>query len=184
MIGTALAHLHPSSIDALILTGFSTSINSDVASTILSFTSASAFDPSRFPSYQPLGYVTISTLAARKTAFFAGDYDPRIPPVDFALSDTITTGEAGTLVSTASVPPTGYSGPVFLATGDQDFLFCHVEGKTCETVLEETLAGFFPDVGSDVKGYFVPKNTGHCLTLHYSAPETAGEVARFLERFF
>lgn len=82
------------------------------------------------------------------------------------------------------MPVTGYRGPVFIATGEEDYIFCHTEGKTCETILQETLAGFFPEIGSEVKGYFVPKKTGHCLGLHYSAPETAREISTFLGRFF
>ncbi|KAM7219391.1 Alpha/Beta hydrolase protein [Rhypophila decipiens] len=186
-IGAALARLHPSSLNALILTGYSTSINLNTAN-VLSFVSPATLfpqNPSRFPHSQPKGYQAISTLSARKEVYFSGSYDPAIPPLDFAyLTDTITTGESATLIRTASVPVTGYTGPVMIVTGEDDYIFCHTVGKTCEEIMQDTLAGFFPDIEDSNKGYFVPPRTGHCLTLHYSVGETTREVARLLERFF
>ena len=92
-LGAALARLHPTSINALILTGYSTSINLATAS-VYSFRSSSLLNPARFPASQPLGYVSMSTMSSRELTFFSGGYDPAVVPVDFDLQDTITTGEA------------------------------------------------------------------------------------------
>ncbi|KAK3330767.1 Alpha/Beta hydrolase protein [Apodospora peruviana] len=178
-VGTALAGLYPSDVDALVLTGWSTSISTTTGGAI-PFRSAALLDPSRFRS-RALGYVTVTEESSRETAFFYGRYDRTVAQRDFELEDTTTDGESATILDIASVPPVGYKGRVFVATGTNDALFCEPPAETCASLLEATRQ-FFP--GAVEFGYYMPLETGHCLTLHYTAPETFRGVHEWLRRFF
>lgn len=179
MIGVALARLHPGDADALVLTGWSTSLNT-TALQDTAWASASLSEPSRFAGL-PLEYITTSSEAGRESGFFyPGFYDPAVPPVDFARRDTATPGEVGTF-GPALRPAPGFVNAVMAASGAKDGTVCTYEGRACEAILEDSVGDYFPNAsGWEV---WAPANTGHDLTLHYSAPETFERVHAFLERF-
>jgi len=83
-------------------------------------------------------------------------------------------------------PAAGYdAGPVMVVTGTEDGIFCpHPAAggnSTCEGVLAGTRTTAFPDLEEGKFGYYAPRDTGHDLTLHYSAGRVFGEVAGWLE---
>ncbi|KAL2759080.1 hypothetical protein ACRALDRAFT_2134257 [Sodiomyces alcalophilus JCM 7366] len=173
-VGNGLVTRYPQDVDAMVLTGYSGAPNFSVFADY-QLRSASLLAPNRFPNV-PLGYITFGQRAQREAAFYAGRYDPAIPKMDFAFQDTWTIGETGNLDFTFT-PPVDYTGALFITTGVQDHIFCQTPRSACEALLQAT-RGFYPSVSSF--GYFAPENTGHDLTLHYSAPLTFAKVHAFL----
>ncbi|KAM7213396.1 Alpha/Beta hydrolase protein [Rhypophila decipiens] len=179
-IGGALARLHPSDVDALVLTAYSTSPNGETIAS-MKYTPAATLFPGRFPSEEVAkGYVTMASESQRESLLYSGAYDKRIPPVDFAYEDTVTVGEI-TALGFALAPSVGYKGPVMVVTGVEDSMFCTPPQETCEDIL--AAAGqFFPDA-KEYRTLAVP-DTGYDLTLHLSAGETMQKVNEFLGSVF
>lgn len=114
-IGGTLARLHPSDIDAYVLTAYSTTPNAAAVAS-MKYTPATAIFPDRFmPDVVAKGYVTMALASQRESALYSGAYDRRIPPVDFAYEDTVTVGEI-TALGSAFAPSVGYKGPVLVVT--------------------------------------------------------------------
>ncbi|KAK3934677.1 Alpha/Beta hydrolase protein [Diplogelasinospora grovesii] len=176
-IGEALARVYPEDADALVLTGYSTSLNLGAGSALQVASAANLF-PARYGRL-PLGYVTIAEETQREAVFYAGAYDKRIPQVDYLFEDTVTDGEIGALAFTLQ-PATTYKNPVMVVTGALDAFFCGGPGS-CESALNAT-GQFFPATSNFE--YYAPADTGHDLTLHYSAPVTLQKVHDFLNKFF
>ncbi|KAK7988405.1 WD domain-containing protein [Apiospora arundinis] len=184
VLGATLARLHPSDIDALVATGLSTSI--DMVSFLeTDFQPAAAvFGPARASTRDlPPGYLTTGSAAARERALYAGSaYDAaRLPPRDFAGADAATGGELLTLGS-AMVPAPGFARPVLSVVGQLDGQQCPPAAGACEDILAATGRTLWPNAAPF--NYYVAPNTGHCLALHYSAPETAAVVHAWLDGVF
>ncbi|KAK3314021.1 Alpha/Beta hydrolase protein [Apodospora peruviana] len=180
-IGSQVLHLHPSDITAAILTGYSTFVNFTGIRNTFQWQPATLHDPSRFPSL-PLGYVTIATEASRTVGFYGskGTYDPAMAHFDFAHEDTFPDGEMGSTVFLAQ-PARGYTNPVLVVTGTEDAIFCPDTKAECEKALANTGTTAFPDVPPSKFAYYAPVDTGHDLTLHYSAPNIMKRVHKWLE---
>ncbi|KAM7186379.1 Alpha/Beta hydrolase protein [Rhypophila sp. PSN 637] len=174
-IGGALARLHPSDVDALVLTAYSTSPNG-AAIASMKYTPATTLFLDRFPSEEVAkGYVTMASESQRESLLYSGAYDKRIPPVDFVYEDTVTVGEI-TALGFALAPSVGYKGPVMVVTGVEDSMFCAPPQETCEGILAGA-GQFFPDA----KEYrlLAVADTGYDLTLHLSAGDTMRKVHEF-----
>ncbi|KAK4140159.1 putative cardiolipin-specific deacylase, mitochondrial [Dichotomopilus funicola] len=176
-LGAAMATQYPNDADALVLTGYSNYFDfSDVINA--DWASAADFDPARFDPSLPKGYVTITKQPQRTASFFAGNFDPAIPDIDFEGEDTLTSGEIGALPAILG-PVAGYTGPVLVVTAVEDAFFCQAPKATCESHLDSTESSF-PDASS--YDYFAPQNTGHDLTLHYTAQDTFELVHQWLDQ--
>ena len=179
MIGSQLARLYPTDASAMVMTGWSTAIQPGVTEN-LRLEPAAAHDPVRFRGVAT-GYLTTAEAAQREAAwYYKGYYDPAVAAADFAGADVVTTGEFGSLVFLTQ-PAVGYEGPVMAATGANDANFCPPDGtpEKCGDVLAASAASF-PDAAEFA--YYAPPDTGHDLSLHYSAPETLKRVHDFLDR--
>lgn len=173
-LGIGLANAYPKDVDALVLTGFSASVDfSPFTSTQLD--SASLLDPRRFPGLQ-LGYITIKQEVRRTALFYAGAFSHAVAARDYAFADTWTIGETGNLGFV--LPPASYTGSLYLATGVEDVLFCKPPIATCEAILNSTRQ-VFPAVTKF--GYVAVPDTGHTLMLHDSAQQTFAAVHTFLD---
>jgi hypothetical protein len=67
---------------------------------------------------------------------------------------------------------------VLTVTGVQDVFFCEPSLELCEETLAKVGEGF-PDAAS--YEFFAPEETGHDLTLQYSAGETLRRVHDWLD---
>ena len=175
-VGTMLAATYPDSIDKLVLTGYTINPTNAfvIAANTGAYIPAKDADPARFGDLLP-GYVTQSGLEGRIGLSYAGNYDPSIPPLDFATRGTTTVGEA---IGLGTVPVPNYRGPVFVATGDLDGPFCGTDPNvSCEHIIQAT-AGNFP--GASQFRYFMPSNTGHALPFHRSAHQSFEAVTDWL----
>jgi len=175
-LGNNVARDDVRAVDAFVLTGYSGTVALPIALTI-DFSSAAVVNPARFAGV-PLGYLAGQTPAVRTAAFYAGAYDAALPARDFATHDTFAVGEG---LSPAFTPLlTEYAGPVLLATGELDVLFCPGGAAACNATLHQT-ASYFPRARFSVLS---PKDTGHTLSLHSSAPRTINAVHAWLDRYF
>lgn len=160
-LGNMLAQKHPLDVDAFILTGFSRDLGTS-ASALSAYASA-AMVSSRFKGH-PLGYQTAVNESDRTASFYGGSFDPSLAALDYTREDTVTVGE---LLSPGLQPvETDYRGNVLVMTGDLDVLFCPGGLDTCADALRGTKS-LFPN--ATFSSVVIP-NTGHCLTLHRSAP--------------
>lgn len=75
---------------------------------------------------------------------------------------------------------TAFTGPVLVVTGDLDVLFCPEGAAACPETLERT-RDLFP---LDNFSTMMPRDVGHSLTLHLSAPEVINGVHEWLDNFF
>jgi pimeloyl-ACP methyl ester carboxylesterase len=174
-LGAALGAQYPADADALVLTGYSSYYDfSDMIAA--SWASAADHDPARFAGLAK-GYIVMTNESQRTETFYVGGYDAAIPPVDFDYEDTLTVGEIGALAAILG-PAVGYTGPVLAVTAVEDAFFCESPKAQCEAHLDATAAAF-PD--ADSFDYFAPENTGHDLTLHYTAVDTASQVHDWLD---
>ncbi|KAH6628819.1 Alpha/Beta hydrolase protein [Chaetomium tenue] len=174
-LGAALGAQYPADADALVLAGYSSYFDfSDMIGA--EWASAADHDPARFGGLAK-GYVAMADETQRTETFYVGGYDAAIPPVDFAYEDTLTVGEIGALAAILG-PAVGYTGPVLAVTAVEDAFFCEAPKGKCEAHLTAT-ADAFPDAESF--DYFAPENTGHDLTLHYTARDTAEQVHDWLD---
>ena len=175
-LGAALGAQYPTDADALVLAGYSSYYDfSDMIGA--SWASAGDHDPARFGAGLAKGYVVMAEEAQRTETFYVGGYDAAIPAVDFRYEDTLTVGEIGALAAILG-PAEGYTGPVLAVTAVEDAFFCESPKDRCEEHLVAT-ADAFPDAASF--DYFAPENTGHDLTLHYTAVDTAEKVHDWLD---
>ncbi|OQU93602.1 hypothetical protein CLAIMM_00086 [Cladophialophora immunda] len=162
-LGNHLAASHPDAIDALILTGFS----STRANISIEFSAAN----SEFVRLEDLasGYLVLPTAGQRSVFYGAnGTFDPRLLDIDTDTQQTATVGE---FISRKLPPPVanGFTAPVFIMTGDQDQPFC--PGGHCDSGVNSSLAPtgqLFPKSRSF--SFYVPQDTGHDINIHYSAP--------------
>jgi pimeloyl-ACP methyl ester carboxylesterase len=160
-IGNSIASLHPDDFDGFILTGYSSSIPFPVPIINMDFKSASTVS-SRFNGL-PLGYVAASSESGRIVVLYGGNFDQALAHHDFVVEDTVTAGDFGTQGEGFRVA--GFTGPVLVATGRHDVIFCAEQFGSCEDVLKGT-GDLFPDSNYT---FFVQEDAGHSNSLHRSA---------------
>ncbi len=177
-LGLSLTQLHPADLDGLVLTGHS-SVETVGADFFEDLASAVDVEPrlAALSPPPPLGYVTMATESVRTGHFYGGAYDPAVAHYDYLYRDAATDGDSLTGISLA---PTSFAGPVLVATGDQDVIFC-AGPDPCADILNRTRV-LYPQ--SPDYSYHVVANTGHSLPLHYSAPATFAFVSDWVSARF
>jgi len=175
-LGNHGAAVNPRTVDAYVPTGYSSTVALPTNLT-LDFSSAAIANPSRFPGL-PLGYWAGKTVSVRTATCYAGDFDPALPLVDFETHDTFAVGEG--LSPGFETRVTAFVGPVLIVTGELDILFCPGGAAACPVTLEKTRE-LFPLAQFSV---MMPRNTGHSLSLHLSAPEMMRDVHNWLDSYF
>ncbi|KAH8797915.1 hypothetical protein F5884DRAFT_687623 [Xylogone sp. PMI_703] len=177
-VGTGLVRLHPSDVEAFVVTGWSNSLSAQ-ATLDLKMTPAVDVFPQRFSGLAK-GYVTPLSEQTREGGFYAGAYDPTVPQKDYPIADTATMGELLTLEAGALMPAPEFSGSIFVVTGDSDVLLCNTDFGICNNILNATNS-LFPRSNYE---FYVPMQTGHDLSLHLSAPTTLNIVHEWLDKVF
>jgi pimeloyl-ACP methyl ester carboxylesterase len=172
-LGNHLSQEYPADVEAYILTGFS----SDLAiplSDIVYYQSAATVD-ARFANIT-LGYLTVSGEDVRTASFYGGDFDEALARYDYSREGTVTVGEF--LSPGLQATATNYTGNVLVINGDQDNLFCAGGADDCAQILDKTGQDLYPRASYQSH---VIANTGHCLTLHRSAPITFQTAHNWLD---
>ncbi|KDR72821.1 hypothetical protein GALMADRAFT_734987 [Galerina marginata CBS 339.88] len=166
-------------LDATILTGFSP-FTGGLPTTLASFglTIASEQNRGRFGSLSN-SYLATGSISNDQAPFLAFPFfDPEVLQLASATKGTVTLGEFLTLGATVA---TNYTNPVFVVTGDKDFIFC---GGNCY----QPFAGapnlvaasqvLFPAVQKF--DYFIPANTGHGSNLHFGVQEIYAKIQSWI----
>ncbi|CCC06075.1 hypothetical protein SMACR_00292 [Sordaria macrospora] len=188
-LSVSLARSYPRDASALVLTGYSSKLNTQHVSSA-PWAPAPFVFPDRFPAdkyLHNLEFLTVATLEGRTKGFYdnvtdaAGKpyaYDPELARTDYLYADANTLGEVVSL-GDWGVGPEEFRGAVLVATGQRDWVCCSPPEEECVKRLEETGKTF-----SRAKRYefWAPEGTGHDLTLSYSAGKTLEVVHKFLER--
>jgi len=175
-LGNHVAKDNPNAADAYVLTGFSSTVALPINLT-LDFASAAIVNPTRFAGL-PLGYWAGQTVSVRTATFYAGQFDPALPLVDFEVHDTFAVGEG--LSPGFETRVTDFAGPVLVVTGELDILYCPGGAAECPATLAKT-RDLFPRAEFSV---MMPPKTGHSLTLHLSAPKMIRDVHDWLDKHF
>ncbi|KAL8828042.1 MAG: hypothetical protein Q9170_006770 [Blastenia crenularia] len=177
--GTDLVQTYPEDVDTLILTGY--------PSGPISYTGALKYyaehnitppastpsnqiyrpaylaDPKRFSGLDQ-GYIA-STNASARTIFYASDYDPALPALDFGSRGSSPLGEAS---YTGALSFPAFRGGVMVLTGNLDY-FAWLD----KDVVRRTRARF-PSARS-FEWVYAP-NVGHDVNFHRAAPKAYREV--------
>lgn len=170
--------MYPNDVDVAVLTGWSTYVNFTAANEAFRWEPAAIHDPTRFAG-MAYGYVTITQKESRTAGFYGGAYDTAIPVVDYAYEDIATDGEFGSNLWLLQ-PSTGHNTPVMAVTGVNDAIFCPSTQSACDAALADSQQTF-PNLTR--YEYYAPANSGHDLTLHYSAQTTFEKVHKFLDKW-
>ncbi|TVY83688.1 hypothetical protein LSUE1_G003808 [Lachnellula suecica] len=184
VVANVLVAEYPDNVNALILTGYSSTYNFVIPG--MDFSSiiapAATEDPGRFESLASEYLELTSQPGFDLMFYFPGGYDPQLEAQDFAQRGTFTTGELSTAGNTGSIA-SGYKGPVFVVTGQHDACFCNPQGLPsdeidCTSFLADTQE-LFP-AASSFDAYIVP-DSGHCWQLHFAATTAFAVVQTWIE---
>lgn len=166
LLGNALVTKYPTDVDVLVLTGYSSTMVAGIDVTMLP---AQVTNPAKFGSL-PQEYLQFADKEGYRDLFYhANGYSNSRFDLDFSLQDTLTTGEIST-VAQGLLVASSFTGPVYVATGNYDKLFCNSGGVTnCGT----SAAGFLRDTQYlfPAASHFdvaVLDNAGHCWLMHYT----------------
>lgn len=183
-LGAASAGLYPSDYDEYVLTGFSNEVLTSFAGVSLQVPIPAAIaDPVRFAGL-PLGYVTSSNEPTRTDSFFGSelqaDWDHTNSQLFFSRRDVVSLGQ---FISVYALPfnGAGFTGRVFVLTGEQDQPFCGPGSSAlgpagCGPLLEET-GSIFPDAQYNWKSV---NRTGHAIQLFTSSQKVYSLAHQFL----
>jgi pimeloyl-ACP methyl ester carboxylesterase len=181
-----LTSTHPTDIDLAVLTGFSAAPFLDswplkMGAANVDF--ASHNQPYRFSDLSN-GYVVSDKPISWHTTFFYGAFDPAILALSEATKEPATLGEifSSFTIDAFQVPSTNFTGPVADVTGNEDWPNCNANCSypSGPNYLEQTLTMLYPNRPKDKTEVFVPPETGHFLTMHYSA----GAVSKWIHDFY
>ena len=177
--GSNLAQTYPQDIDTLILTGYPSGPIAAIGAAAYyaehnvtapsSSPSTQGYlpgylaDPKRFAGFDQ-GYIT-STNASARTIFYAGDYDPEIPTLDYSSRGTSPLGEAS---FTGAMSFSAFRGRVMVVTGDLDGA-----AWADRDVVARTKARFGSARSFD---WIRVPDTGHDVDFHRAAPQAFREV--------
>lgn len=166
LITSAVARSFPTDFDAVILTGYSiNTTNSDQFTSSLNYLKANALP--RFADV-PDGYVTPYSLYGLQYSFFAyPNFSPLVLAKAFLTAQTQTLGEQFTPSAFTGVA-TNFTGPVFIANGQKDIVFCDGDCEYPRNIPAESLKYVFPNAANTSSVFILP-DSGHGLNLHLNA---------------
>ena len=181
--GSAVALIEASTyhdVDGVVVTGFTHEIGPEFVTEVLpSLAPAATVDPERFGSL-PAGYLTTRDDVHRAPFYHAPGADPAAIDYDESTKQTTTMTELGT-IGRALTGSAAVTAPVLAVFGDHDPYTCGV-GTTCADPLSlvDAERRFYPRARS-FETAVIP-NTGHSLTLHSSARQSAAAIAEWIDR--
>jgi pimeloyl-ACP methyl ester carboxylesterase len=183
ILGNNLVAKYPTDVDALVLTGYSSSYVISgliVAASLIPAPAALIAGQHKWANLHPAYFTSSSASGYDADFFWAPGRDPAISAETFMNRDTVALGILVTFE--VGVEHTNYAGPVYLASGQRDQLDCRALGLIA---LAGSLLGAPPDCGTATSGsvaqtkslfphassidvYIVP-NSGLDWQLHYNA---------------
>jgi pimeloyl-ACP methyl ester carboxylesterase len=196
-LGWLLGSSHPEDIDFFVMTGLIHFTTQHFFNWVLQFHLDPACQDPKFKNWDiDCGYIT--THPGTKGLFYL--YEPNIDPINILLdealkdiaSPVLTLGTAvyvgvdaihGTTVPVEpeGAPSRDIKVPTLVLFGEFDETGCGSDGFVCtdENIYNFEAPFYSPEAQLEVH---VIKNTGHALTIHFSAPETANLTHDWLAR--
>lgn len=179
-ISQAVTSMHPSTFDAVILTGFSmnqTAIPAFV--TALNLQIAAQNQPYRFAGLNN-GYLVDASAVSNQYGFFrAPEFDPQILALAEATKGSVTFGELFTQAAIAS-PAMNFTGPAAIVNGHNDLPFCFGNCTYPVDLAQKAIAALYPAAKANTT-YLAP-STGHGVNLHYTAGAAYQAIFDFLSQ--
>ncbi|TEB33759.1 hypothetical protein FA13DRAFT_1707982 [Coprinellus micaceus] len=172
-----VARVYGNILDATVLTGFTSHDSALKAISTFTWTIASQDDPKRLGSLPPEYLVWNSIINNQQNFFTFPNYDPAVLQ---ASEDNKWSATLGELLTQGTPPAPQYTNPVFVVTGDKDYIFC---GGNCFQKVNGTdlLVGtkeLFPSVKKF--STYSPAKTGHGVNAHLSAPQTYVQIQNWI----
>ncbi|KAI7222727.1 alpha/beta-hydrolase [Hortaea werneckii] len=179
IITEAITAQYPSTLDAAILTGFSTNTTA-LAPFLqgLNLAIANENQPSRFFQLSN-GYLVSSNIISQQTGFFrAPGFDPSILKLAELTKGSVTLGELFTQGS-AAAPATQYNGSVAVVDGHEDLPFCF---GNCSAPANKAQAvkALYAQLPEDKFGTYLAPVCGHGVNFHYAAKGAFDYIMNFL----
>lgn len=179
LIMSAVAKSFPADFNAVVLTGYSiNTTNSDQFTSSLNYLRANVLP--RFADL-PDGYVTPRSLYGMQYSFFAyPNFNPLVLAKAFLTAQTQTLGEQFTPSAFAGVA-TNFTGPVFIANGQKDIVFCDGNCEYPRNIPAESLQHVFPNAANTSSVFILP-NAGHGLNLHLNANLAFAAIQNWIKK--
>jgi pimeloyl-ACP methyl ester carboxylesterase len=185
--GWVLGSRHPEDIDAFVLTGTVHYVRPGFVDLVMQYHVDPACESLRFKYFVPdCGYVTTRPGWRDDFFWYVPGGSPLAILVDELLKDVVSislmfeTAALALFPDPETSPSRDIAVPTLIVLGEHDATACGPDGLVCtEETIRDLEAPFFrSDIVLDV---LVPENTGHALTLHRSAPETADFIHDWLD---
>jgi pimeloyl-ACP methyl ester carboxylesterase len=180
MVGTIATQRHTDDFDAVVLTGWSSTVVEGFVKIAVGLPIPAALvNPVKWGDLHP-GYLAFTGQDIQRKNFYGpeGSFDPAVENHDWENRDTAALGEFLTTFEGMTLSP--YVKPVQVIIGEFDYLLCP-SGKCANgsTNVPGNARSVFPN-SSNFTTFIVP-GTGHSLNLHYSAVETFRVAHDFLQ---
>jgi pimeloyl-ACP methyl ester carboxylesterase len=195
-IGNGLNAKYPDSADATILTGYTSSQNSDLLGPVFlpptgSLVPAATWSPARFGTLDP-GYLMLDNKTVFENIYYYSPFfTPAFLDLDFSLTSTVSLGELSSSILSATVAP-GYSGPVFVITGQHDAVLC-LDKDEHSAASSPTFNCGSHDTGYLAKtkslypasksfDWYALPDAGHCWQFHLNAQQGFGVAHDWMKK--
>jgi pimeloyl-ACP methyl ester carboxylesterase len=179
-ITQGITAMDPSTLDAAILTGFSTNQTAIAPFiTSLNLEIASLNQPYRFSTLSN-GYLVAATTTSTQYGFLRSpNFSPLIASAATAQKGSVTFGELFTQAAIASVA-SNYTKPVAIVNGDADLPFCFGNCSFPVDLAKRAIGELYP--ASTMRDTFLLPSVGHGVNLHYTADQAFAFIHQFLKR--
>ncbi|KAJ3503956.1 hypothetical protein NMY22_g18073 [Coprinellus aureogranulatus] len=182
---TGLASKYGNLLNATILTGFSSYLPSVIpAFATWTLTVAAEQNPKKFKGLPTTYVISNNGINDQQNFFTYGGYEKAVVGPAGEAKQPCTLGELLSILEPIPTdsPASAYTNPVLVVTGDKDYIFCG--GDCYQQVngvnLVEGTKNAYPDVPASDFSTYIPAKTGHGVNLHLSAPETFGEIQKWI----
>ncbi|KAI7538658.1 alpha/beta-hydrolase [Hortaea werneckii] len=179
IITEAITAQYPSTLDAAILTGFSTNTTA-LAPFLqgLNLAIANENQPARFFQLSN-GYLVSSNIISQQTGFFrTPGFDPSILKLAELTKGSVTLGELFTQ-GMAAAPATQYNGSVAVVDGHEDLPFCF-GNCSAPTNKAQAVKALYAQLPEDKFGTYLAPVSGHGVNFHYSSKGAFDYIMEFL----
>lgn len=176
----ALTQKAPTSVDGVILTGFSANATGTPFYLLSAvYTMASSVFPGRFGGIPQDWLVTGTPYSAQINFLYPATVLPASVTLNRETEQPVTQGSLFTIGSISAVAPS-FTGPVQVVTGLDDFIFTFDNPYEMGVSLAQSAATMLYPKSSNATA-FTPGRTGHGINVHSTAKKVYREMLSFAE---
>jgi pimeloyl-ACP methyl ester carboxylesterase len=174
----AVTHMNPAAVDGVILTGYSAStvgVPFYLTSTV--YTMAKMVFPDRFGGIPSEWLVTGTPYSAQQNFLYPATVIPASVTLNRETEQPVTQGSLFTIGS-VDAPAPGFTGPVQVVTGQEDFIFFFDQPYMNGVSLAQSAATTLYPNSKNATSY-TPGKTGHGINVHTTALSIYKEMLSF-----